>query len=163
MDNTYSLEDIFSPSTVADFKNSSKYHMAEITSMFFGRCHTACYLNKVGPKVGPQILFKTDFDVKVFFHVSGAELWISGAVEFPVDVAFNTMEIKNGKGINSAVISVKEIESIYLSKDEEPCLNYNARPKNAHEIFIDCCRANVVKNFLQVSISPTFYEQLFNT
>ncbi len=82
--------------------------------MFFGRCYTVCYLNKVGPKMGPQIWLKTDFDVKVFFHISGAELWISGAVEFPIDVALNTLEIKNGKGISAAITSIKEIESIYL-------------------------------------------------
>ncbi len=104
MENTFSLEDIFSPTTVANLRNSSKFKMVEMTSMFFGRCYTACYVNKVVPKSGPRILFKTDFDVKVFFHISGSELWISGAVEFPIDVAVNTLEI-NGK------VTKLEIES----------------------------------------------------
>ncbi len=58
-------------------------------------------------------------------------------------------KIKNAKGITSAVITVKEIESIVLSKDKEPCIDYNAKPKRAHEIFIDCCKENLMTNFVQ--------------
>ena len=52
-------------------------------------------------------------------------------------------------------MQLTEIETTVLDKPNEPCTVYSAEREESVKRFSQCC-----KNAIQVSISPTFYEQL---
>jgi hypothetical protein len=52
-------------------------------------------------------------------------------------------------------LQLTEIETTVLDKPNEPCTVYSAEREESVKRFSQCC-----KNAIQVSISPTFYEQL---
>ena len=92
--------------------------------MFLGRCYTICNVLKWAKKFGPNLQLKTDFDVKVFVHSLWDEFWLNGINEIPFEMPFFILDTTNHKGIAAAVLSLTEVESIYLTKDEQQCIDY---------------------------------------
>ena len=124
--NSLELENILSPVTQFDLKNSANFTISEKLSQLSGRCYTICNLNKWRQKDGPFFFFKYNSDVKIFVHGKGAEFWLSGFGEFPSEVSSVNLGIQNKSGLSTSLMSFKEIESTFISKDEQPCKYYSS-------------------------------------
>ena len=145
-ENAYQLEELFSPKTVSDLKNSSLFKLSETMSIYLGRCFTICPVQKYGKKIGPALELKTDFDFKTFIHVAGFEFWLNGIMEFPYEIPFTVLNVNNAEDIIVAFLSVAEIESTFLSKKNFPCKSYSDNLDN-NNLFADCCKEQLLKNF----------------
>ena len=69
--NSFSLEDMFSPKTVAQLRNSSTYSLKTTCSQLLGCCTTICPHSLFPPKNGPFFHLKTNLDFKAFVHNNG--------------------------------------------------------------------------------------------
>ena len=149
--NSYSLQDIFSPITISDIENKTKYVKYETFSQLIGHCFTICSLDKWNETMAPHFYLTTKFDIKIFVHERGMEFWLKGFAEFPIDVSFVTLETNNSKGMVSAVMTLKEVDSTFLNKDEEPCRHYSK------DSFVLCCKNKLWEN-IPSSINCTISE-----
>jgi len=74
---TYNLDDIFNSETVEMLNNGTGYLVTTVSSLYFGRCYTITKLEGV-PVFDPDMAFnlKKDWDVIVYIHTRGDELWL---------------------------------------------------------------------------------------
>ena len=56
--------------------------------------------------------------------MEGDEFWLNGLSDFPINIASTGLDTSNKSGITSALMSLSETESSYLSKPDELCLEY---------------------------------------
>jgi hypothetical protein len=75
-------------------------------------------------KIGFHVLLKQNMNLMIFVHLEGDEFWLNGATDFPVNVESTRLDTGSGRGISSAILSLSETESTFLSKPEEPCKQY---------------------------------------
>jgi hypothetical protein len=71
---------------------------------------------------------KTNFDVHVFIHPPGDEIWLS-FLAFPEDMAYFKLDVNNSDGISTTDIIVSENEIISLDKTNAPCKSYTDKVK----------------------------------
>ena len=124
IDQTFSLSDFFLPKTISMLKDSKDYKIKETLNIVAGRCHTICNLHKYYKKIGPSFLLKTNLNLLIFAHMEGDEFWLNGLSDFPINIAYIGLDTSNKSGISSALVSLSETESSYLSKADEVCLEY---------------------------------------
>jgi hypothetical protein len=75
--NTFNLEDIFDGVTVKELRNKSEFEVTETQSILFGMCFTICKMRKVKAfEFATRLGLRTDFDVTIYFHPKGNELWL---------------------------------------------------------------------------------------
>ena len=134
------MEEVFSPSTVRLFNNSTLYKVHETFSQFSGFCYTTCYLPKSKELKSFHISLNTRFDVKVFLHESGTEIWLSGFHTYPFQITKATIDSSNNDGFVGVVVGLKEIEQIARSRTERPCKSPDAERKNDIETFNECAQ-----------------------
>jgi hypothetical protein len=113
-ENSYKLEELFSPRTAARLQNQAIFQTKETDSLFLGRCYTICSLKNWSKKFGPVLGVKPEVDVKVFVHGNGNEFWLNGLMEVPFDIPFVIVDVTNAKEVVAAVLSLAEIDSTYL-------------------------------------------------
>ena len=146
-ENAYQLEELFSPNTVSILKNSSLVQLIETKSIYIGRCFTICTIIKFGKKFGPTLELKKDFDFKAFIHVAGFEFWLNGVTEYPLEIPSTVLDVNNSENVIAAFLSVAEIESTFLNKKNFPCKSYAENVGNDNDLFVDCCKEQLLKNF----------------
>ena len=142
--NSFSLEDMFAPKTVAQLRNSSTYSLKTTCSQLLGCCTTICPHSLFPPKNGPFFHLKTNLDFKAFVHNNGTEFWFTGFNQFPYDIPYDIIEASNPKGMIISVMSINEFDTTVLTKNEEPCNFYYGRDDLE---FIDCCKLSIRKHF----------------
>ena len=151
MKGTFTLEDIFVSDTIKDLKNEYQYSRNEINTLDLGRCQTLCNVDKKRKKEGNTLYLKTDHDLKVFAHLKGEEFWLNDPLDFPIAIASTLLELKSKKQFVGAVMSIGEINTKVISKEEEPCKIYTENKLNENEGFLQCS-----KNVLGKNISQTY-------
>ena len=97
----------------------------EVNSFNLGRCYTVCNVRLWAKKFGPILHLKKEFDVRVFVHTDGDEFWLNGISEFPFEIPSFIMETSNTKNIAATTVSLTEVESYFLNKDELQCKTYS--------------------------------------
>jgi len=135
--NTTALQDIVHNQTYTGI-NSSIYK--EPLGQQFGRCFSYYSNEEIELNSGKQFYFKTEYDVRIFFHQKGDELWFTGFYEFPYEVSSVTLDITKRQNISLVTISLREVWSIMYSKPEMPCKDYNADSGSEHELFANCSK-----------------------
>ena len=105
-------------------KEAKGYKIRETLNIVAGRCHTICNLRKYFKKIGPSFLLKINLNLVIFVHMEGDEFWLNGLSDFPINIASTGLDTSNKSGITSALMSLSETESSYLSKPDEVCLEY---------------------------------------
>ena len=141
-ENSFSLEEIFSPNTSSLFKNSSTFSIKYTTSQQLGQCITVCYMIPFPPKLSPLIFgINQNLDLKVFIHQKNTDFWMTGFKEFPIDDPSSVfIESNNSKGFHGANLNVAEVETTYLSLDEKECKPPSEDKYRDFDEFIDCSK-----------------------
>ena len=111
-----------------------------------GRCNSLSYNEGVHMNDGFVLLFTKQFDLKIYFHPKGDELWLTGYQAFPYEVASVDLDIAKRQSFSAAMLSIKEVRSIMHSRPEMPCIDYSEESDNEHELFTNCCKENMWKN-----------------
>jgi hypothetical protein len=157
-ENSFTLEDTFDDETAAFLKNESLYISKNTSSQTWGNCFTLCCLIPVSLRSTSFVLgLKTDFDVIVFVHPQGAELWMTGFGEFPFDIASVTIASNSSKGIAGAVLFFKEVETTFLNKKEFPCKVSSENADMVLADYIQCSKEQLWSN-LPLSINCTIVD-----
>ena len=99
----------------------------------------------------PHFYLTTNFNMKIFVHERGMELWLKGFAVFPFEVPSIIIETNNSRGMAGAMMALKQVDSTYLNKEEEPCRHYSV------DSFISCCKSKLWDN-LRSSINCTIAE-----
>ena len=133
--NSHSLQDIFSPITISEIENNLTYGKTETFSQLTGHCFTICSLSDWNEPLGPHFYLTTNFNMKIFVHERGMELWLKGFAVFPFGVPSVIIETNNSRGMVGAMMALKKVDSTYLNKEEEPCRDYSM------DSFISCCKS----------------------
>jgi len=138
--NSNLLQDMFSPATVSEIENNITYFKTDTFSQLTGHCFTVCSLSNWNETVGPHFYLTTKFNIKIFIHERGMELWLKGFAVFPFEVPSVIMETNNSRGMVGSLMALKQVDSIYLNKEEEPCRHYSV------DSFISCCKTKLWEN-----------------
>ena len=143
MKNTLNLSDIISDATYNDTKNLL---YDEPIAQQIGRCFSLKNQTGYELNVPLPLIFKTNYDLKVYIHSKGDELWLSGFQEFPFETASVTLDITKQQNYSMALISIKEINSFLHSKPDMPCTNYGDGSTDQHELFATCSKESLWRN-----------------
>ena len=68
--------------------------------------------------------FKTDWDLHVYVHNPGDELWFV-YIGFNVDIAYFKLDVNNMEGLRTSDITVKSVENHFRNKPTAPCKSYD--------------------------------------
>jgi hypothetical protein len=101
IENTYDIGDFFINQTLLEIKNSSKYSLTEVRSMFLGRCYKICDVEEFGSFTIWE--FKTELNYKLFFHNDGDEYWLINAITYLIDLAQTSLEVNRTDGISGGL------------------------------------------------------------
>ena len=152
--NTLDLTDIINNSTY-NATRSLMYH--EPVAQQIGRCYSL--KNETGYKInqGLELSFKTNYDLKIYIHQKGDELWLAGFQEFPLEVASVIIDIKKQQNCSLGMLALKEIRSVHHSKAEKHCIDYADGSVMERELFANCCKENIWR-ILSTDINCTIAE-----
>jgi hypothetical protein len=157
-ENSFTLEDTFVDETVASLKNETLYFSKNTSSQAWGNCFTLCCLIPVSLRSTSFVLgLKTSFDVIVFVHPQGAELWMTGFGEFPFDIASLTIASNDSNGIVGAMLFFREVETTFLNKKEFPCKVSSENADMVLADYIQCSKEQLWSN-LPSSINCTIVD-----
>ena len=67
---------------------------------------------------------KTTWDLHVYIHPPGDEIWLSFAA-FPHDVSYFRLDLNNSDGMLASDVAITEKEIVIRNKDSAPCKYYN--------------------------------------
>ena len=154
LDNTLNLNDIISD---AIYNDTTSLIYDEPIAQQIGRCFSIKNPRGYSLNDGIELYFKTNYDLKIFIHEKGDELWFSGFQEFPFEVATVTLDITKQQNYSFATLAIKEVRSVLQPKPEMPCIDYDIESDNEHELFSKCCKQNLWKN-ISNNVSCTIAE-----
>jgi hypothetical protein len=148
VENTFDLEDFFEDETMLQIKNKSLYSLTQTWTVYYGRCHTACYLQKVRMEL-TSFYLKNTLDMKVFIHDKGDEFWTTLGF-FPVDQ--EVLHLNFGVLLKTRVIAIGMTtrKKTFLPNENFPCQPYS-------EDFVKHCKPilwNIFKAQLNCSVAP---------
>ena len=131
-----------------DFNDTKSLLYKELIAQQIGRCFSI--YNSTGFKLynGLVLFFEPNHDLKIYIHPRGDELWLAGFQEFPYEVATVSLDIAKLQNFSLAMITLREVRSVYQTKEEMPCKDYSSGPdhNNEHDLFSKCSRESLWKN-----------------
>lgn len=144
-DASYSIEEIFSPDTANTFNNHDLFHIKSTFSHLSGVCYTICSFSNFKELNALNISLTTKFDVKVFIHENGTEMWLTGHHEFPFHISKETFDSSNNDDMSGAVVGLTVVEQTMKSRSERPCKSPHKEPDNDLELFNNCAKQTFEK------------------
>ncbi len=107
IENTYDLGDFFLTKTLLEIQNSSKYSLAEVRSMFFGRCYKICDVEEIRSFTIWEL--KAELNYKLFFHNDGDEFWLINSITYLIDLAQTSLEVNRTDGISGGLNFISKL------------------------------------------------------
>ena len=137
LENTFGLEDIFATKTISDLRNTSKFQLREVRTLFNGRVFVICPVTmfKVLDRIYLELLKNHEF--KFSIHYPGEEFWFV----FPRFLVQPSNALIETNKMWSADIAVAEQRRKFLMKGLNPCKEYKIGG------FASCIKNALTENF----------------
>ena len=72
---------------------------------------------------------------------------MNGVMDFPLEISYKVLDIRNPEYV-ATVISLTEIDTVSISKDESLCQDYSDEyPESEMTKFTECCRKGMSEHF----------------
>jgi len=136
LENTFSLEDIFGHETIIKLQNSSNFHLEEIKTLCNGRIFAVCPLNKFKAYERIHLYLTKDTEFEIAFFREGEE-FLFNLPRFPMQTTVATIDTQK---MQSADLTIAELNMKYMSKDLSPCNDYESKENNGYDAFVACAR-----------------------
>ncbi len=98
-----------------------------------------CKLEKVKKKILTYLYFKKEFDLQIYLHRNGEEIWLS-LFEFPTEVVIFRLKIKNETEMNIFCVKISEKETTLLKNSNNLCRIYD---DYQNENFVSCFKTKL--------------------
>ena len=67
--------------------------------------------------------FQTNWDLNIFVHTPGDEIWLTYTA-FPLEIVNFILNVNNSNGRRASDMTISENEIVLLDKEKSPCKSY---------------------------------------
>ena len=138
--NSFQMEDIFLPDTIAKLKDSSKYSVTEVDSIVHGKIFMICHRRGNRFLETEHLLIKNDKNYDVFTLEEEDHFWLLVPYRFPYFIATTNLHIRNDLNYVIADHVISHVEIQDRSAPLCPCSAYEDFVATGNRGFTDCSK-----------------------